>query len=325
MISQNGGNLTEGQATAPPTEPAAQRAIFASGILEGRQRDVALQFEMPGRLVSLEVKEGDSVRQGDRLACLDQANWLHELAKAEASLALAQAERERLVNGNRPEVREFAHAQLRLARARAVHASKRLDRGTHLRHGNALSQQDLDDLEGTAQATQAELEAAMARADEVEAPAREDELRMADAKIALEQARVQQARTALEKTELIAPSDGLILQVHTEPGEIVGPDSREPIITMVDVAELHVRAFVEELDALAIAPGQRAYVTADGMPGVKFWGSVAHCAPYMVPKRLLNHSPGERIDTKVREVLIALDPQDQLVIGLPVDVFVPLE
>jgi HlyD family secretion protein len=304
--------------------PSAKRAIFANGVVEGRQREASLRFELSGRLESINVAEGDRVRKGDTLARLDPTAWSNELAKAEASLALVQAERERLVNGPRKETRAFARAQFHAAQARMGHATKRLDRGVQLQQSKALSQQDLNDLQTNAEAAQAELEAASARADEVEAPAREDELRMVEAKIALEEARVKQARDTLQKTELKAPSDGVVLSVRGEPGELM-PDLEKPTITMVDTSEMRVRAFVEEMDALAVAPGQRAYVVADALPHEQFGGSVLSCTPCMLPKKVVSNMPGERLDVKVREVIILLDKQDKLVIGLPVDAFLSID
>jgi multidrug resistance efflux pump len=303
--------------------PPANRAIVANGVVEGRQREASLRFELSGRLASIDVAEGDEVRKGDILARLDPTTWKHELAKAEANLELVRAERERLVNGARIEARAFARAQFHAAEARHGHAAKRLERGVQLQQTRAMSQQELDDLQAIANTAQADLDAASARAEEVEAAAREDELRMIDAKIALEEAHVEQARDTLNKTELRAPSDGVVLAVRGEPGELM-PDVERPTITMVDTTEMRVRAFVEEMDALAVCPGQRAYVVADALPNERFPGTVLFCTPCMSPKKIMNNTPGERMDVKVREVVILLDSQDKLVVGLPVDAYLNL-
>jgi HlyD family secretion protein len=310
------------KATLEPGGPT-KRTIVANGIVEGRQRESQLQFELDGRLASIEVAEGDRVHKGDTLARLDATTWHHELAKAEASLALARAERERLVNGTRKETRAFTRAQYHAAQARLDHATKRLDRALQLQQSRSLAQQELDDLQSTADAARADVEAAAARADEMEAPAREDELHIADAKIALELAQVNRARDTLLKTELKAPCDGIVLRVWAEPGET--PEPNRPTITMVDTSELRVRAFVEELDALSVAPGQRAYARADALPNEQLYGTVVSCGPSMLPKTVVQNTPGERIDVKVREVIIRLDEPGKLVIGMPVDAFLNVD
>jgi multidrug resistance efflux pump len=330
LIAITFGALVSGFSAAPTRENQAdgsvglppgptQRTIFANGVVEGRGREALLRFEIAGRLVSVEVNDGDRVRQGDTLARLDNTTLACELAKAQATLALAQAEREHLINGARKETRAFAHAQVHAAQARMAQADKRLERGVQLQQHKAIAQQDLDDFTATAQANQAEVEAASARAGELEAPAREDELRMLDAKIALEEARVKQAHAMLDKTKLKAPFDGMVLRVRGEVGELVS-DGDVPTITLANTSEMRVRAYVEEMDALAVTEGQRGDVTVDGLPGVRFAATVVSCTPYMAPKRLLMNMPGERVDVKVREIVLQLDDQNKLVIGLPVDV-----
>ena len=93
---------------------------------------------------------------------------------------------------------------------------------------------------------------------------------------------------------------------------------------MADTGELRVRAFVEELDAVRVQEGMTVKVTADAWPNKSFPGRVISCSPHMVPKRHLSNEPGERIDVKVREVVVQLDQsdaRDRLVVGLPVDVY----
>ena len=305
--------------------PLENHVVFANGVVEGRQRDVPLRFELTGRLASVEVSEGDLVSRGDTLARLDCEVWEHELAKAESALAHARAEKQRVIDGERKETRQLAHAQSRAAQARADVARTHYERATRLQKKSVVTQQEWDDRRADYKAALAQLAAARARAAEVEAAPREHELRAADAQIALEQTRVEHARSMLQRTLLTAPSDGLILRVRCEPGEIVGPDSTEPLIVMADVSQLHVRAYAEEMDAPAIRKGQRAYALTDGTPDIQHWGTVISCSPYMVPKTQFSNHANERVDVKVREVVIRLNKsgdEDQLVVGLPVDVFI---
>ena len=95
--------------------PSVPREVFAAGIVEGAQRSTELQFELSGKIVEIPVSEGQIVRQGDICARLDDAQWRHRLAEAEAALQVARAELERLVNGASPESREVVRADARVA------------------------------------------------------------------------------------------------------------------------------------------------------------------------------------------------------------------
>jgi HlyD family secretion protein len=110
--------------------------------------------------------------------------------------------------------------------------------------------------------------------------------------------------------------------VNVEAGEMTGPDAAQPLVVLADTSVVRVRAFVEELDAPRVQTGMTAQVTADGVPDKVFSGRVASVSPRMVPKSIYAERPGELYDTKVREVLIELEPNDQLIIGLRVDVTV---
>lgn len=299
---------------------ASHRTIFAAGIVEGASREVPLNFEVTGRLVSLDVAEGDSVSQGQILARQDSVLLLQQLAAAEAQLEFARAERDRLVNGAREETRQLARTEAELAAVRVDQADADYQRAAAVYKQHAISDQQFDDARFRLRIARVQWELARARLAEIEAAARPDELKMAEAKIQTGLAEVQQTRTMLDKAVLRAPCDGVVLDIDTEPGELVGPERPGPIITLVDDRRIRVRAWVEELDVLSLRIGQAASVTADGMPDTTFTGPITWIAPSMQPKRHRHYKPGERLDINVREILIQLDDPGPLVIGLPVDV-----
>lgn len=296
--------------------------IFASGIIEGAQRDVPLRFEIAGRLAKVNVNEGQQVKQGEVLAVLGTETLKKQLEFAQAKLALAKSERTRLSNGERPETIEVAKNALVKIRVQLETAKQGYQRGLELQKKNAITAEAFEERRSAYQAALAEQQLENSRIKEIEAPAREDDLIIADAKIAQAEAELGVAQTELKKAELVAPTDGMILRVGREPGQMVGPQDLQPLLVMVDASQMRTRAYVEELDALAVKPGQHAYVTADGDPETKFHGKVVSCSPLMVPKKYMSNEPGERIDVKVREVVIVLDEQNTLVVGLPVDVFI---
>jgi multidrug resistance efflux pump len=122
----------------------------------------------------------------------------------------------------------------------------------------------------------------------------------------------------LAKTRLLAPSDGRVLQVYAEPGELAGPAAAQPVLLLADASSRRVRAFVEELDAARVGVGQPAVVTADGLPGKEFPGKVALVAPRMGRRDLQSDAPGEYKDLYFREVVIDLDAGTELPLNLRV-------
>ena len=200
------------------------------------------------------------VKADDVLLAIDDQQYRHEEALAAAKLRLAEAEFDRIVNGARSQQRTEAAALLRAKQAeleRAELAWKRID---GLREAKAVSQQEADNQRTLVSSLAAEVEAALARRDLAEAPARDDEMAMARARIEAAKAQWELAKVQLDRTRLRAPIAGQILAVDTRVGELAGPDSPKPVVTMADTTTLRVRAFVEELDA---PPRHRGHDGAD--------------------------------------------------------------
>lgn len=151
---------------------------------------------------------------------------------------------------------------------------------------------------------------------------RKEDLTIADAKVALAEGTVRRERLMLDKTLLRAPTDGIVLRVQAEPGEMVGPEDNRDLFTLVNRSSTRVRACVEELDAMNVAVGQKTVVIADGRPDKEYAGVVHSCSPFVSPKVQRHLKPGEMVDVRVREVLIELAEGSDLLIGLPVEVFI---
>jgi ABC exporter DevB family membrane fusion protein len=318
------GTLLDARSTAlaPATgEPVARDRIFASGIVEGATENIELRPQLAGRLVEVLVRPGDQVEKDAPLVRLDDREYRQQVELAAAQLELAQSQLARLQNGHHEEERRQAAAEVRAKIARLKQAKRAWDRIEQLRRESAVAQQQADDYQYEYETMVAQVEAAQARQAFVEAPPRADELRQARAKVKSAEAELELARITLDRCTLKSPCRARILDVDVEPGELVGPECKETPIILADTNQLRIRAFVEELDAPRVQVGQPATVTADGLSGQTFTGQVTHLSPRMTFKPLTTDAPGERLDTKTREVWITLNqPSPEMVVGLRVDV-----
>ena len=77
---------------------------------------------------------------------------------------------------------------------------------------------------------------------------------------------------------------------------------------MGDVASLRVRVDVDETDVSRVAEGQRVYCVAAAYPDQKFWGRVIRVARQLGHKNVQTDEPKEKVDTKIIETLVQLDP-----------------
>ncbi|HVC95014.1 MAG TPA: HlyD family efflux transporter periplasmic adaptor subunit [Pirellulales bacterium] len=307
------------------TGPSESSQVHAPGRVEGATEEIDLRAQLFGQVDEVLVREGQTVEAGAPLMRLDGARQEYECAAAEADLAAAKADLERLTNGARDEERREAAAEVAALSAQLDGVRQRHGRMATLRKSGATTDQALDDLDTEINRLTAQLDAARARHELLEAPARDDELRRARAKVAAADARLKLARHECDKTTLRAPRSVEILRVNLHAGELSDPDSSEPALIVADTSKLYVRAYVDEFDVPHVRTGMNARVTADGLTG-DVRGRVVRLAPRMTQKPLRTDDPLERFDTKVREVWIELEGAgtESLVVGLPVDVVLDL-
>jgi multidrug resistance efflux pump len=303
----------------PPRAEAAS-SIYATGRIEGATPEIELRPQLAGRVVRVPVAEGQRVARGEALVELDDAEYRQQVELAAADVELAEAELERLLNGAHPQERSEAAALYRAKLAEYERADETCRRLQELYDQRVISQEEARNQQARTDALKAEVEAAKAHLDRIEAGARPEDVRMARARVQAAKAGLELARVHMERMRLTAPASGQILQVHVEAGELAGPTSSEPALVMADTSRLRVRAFVEELDAPRVEVGMAATVTADGLRGRRFAGRVVRLSPLMGAKEIWSDRPGERYDTKTREVWIELEQAASLVLGLRVDV-----
>jgi multidrug resistance efflux pump len=302
----------------PSTTPVyTPDQIAANGVVEGAWPEVALRPEIPGAITAIYFRENQDVTKGTVLIELNNATHKQQVAVAEADVRIAKAELERLHNGERLEKRK-AVAEQKKARAAASRQAKADWERSQKSPANTVSQEKRDLEYFRMLRAEAELAQATAEHALVEAPARSDDVAIAEGRVAAAEARLQLAQAELAKTLLRAPSNGRILRVYAEPGEMAGPTSLQPILLLADLSKRRVRAFVEELDAPRVQVGQRAVVTVDGLADREFRGTVAVILPRMGKRTLHTDAPEEYRDLYFREVLIDMESSDELLLNLRV-------
>jgi multidrug resistance efflux pump len=309
---------------APPSRlvsgPEPLPRIYAAGRVEGMTREVEIHATVSERVVSRRVKEGDFVIAGQCLIELDGATLLAEERLAIAGLQLAQSKRERLENGARQSEIDEARSMYDARVAEHDGAKQTLARVHRLRGGGAASAQMIEDAEVLVLSSQSMMRAAAARLRTLQSPPRQDDVAAAEAEIAVAAARLEFARSMLAKATIVAPTSGRVLQINVETGEL--PRGDLPVVVMCDTSQLKIRADVDELDALQVTQGQAAVITSDGIADTTIIGRVAQLRPRLTNKKMHTDRPGERIDSRVREVWIDLVDPPEMVVGLPVDVWI---
>ncbi len=309
-------------APAPPASAAAA-LIAGPGRVEPISEEIDVSPELSGKLAAVLVDDGDVVSEGQVMARLVRDDYEARLLSAEARLSMAEAERLRLTNGARPEERREAGAVAAQADASLEHARIEIERRRRLFESGVIARDDLDRAERDWRVAQARKNETAERLATVDSVARADELARADAAVAMARASVAEARALVNKTVVRSPISGVVLRRHKQSGESVSLDGpASAVVTVADTRTLRVRVDVDERDVAALKVGQAAWATAGAYGDTRFPGRVVRIGGMLGRKNLRTDEPAEKMDTKVLETLVELDPGTTLPVGLRVDVFI---
>jgi len=124
--SQQARESEQGTRSAIVERSSMLVAVQASGSVEPQAR-VGLVFEVPGRVAQVRVDVGDTVREGDVLAQLDDRQLALQVQQARAAVKLAETQLAQLQAGPHAEDVAAAEANLRAAQAQVNGASANRD------------------------------------------------------------------------------------------------------------------------------------------------------------------------------------------------------
>jgi len=233
----------------PVTDAGAASAgsiLDASGYIVAR-RQATVASKITGKMVELDIEEGDRVQEGQVIARLDDSNVRAALNAAHAQLDFAKA--------------GLAETQVNLA-----NAHRDFDRQTSLVKGHFVSQAALDNSKTSMDAFTAQL--ATQRSN-----------------IEVAQRNVEVADRNLADTIVRAPFTGIVTVKAAQPGEIVSPLSagggftRTGIGTIVDMDSLEIQVDVNENFINRVEPAQKVSAKLNAYPDWQIPGHVIAVIP----------------------------------------------
>jgi HlyD family secretion protein len=225
------------------------------------------------------VKEGDSVKRGQLLLELDDAEARAQAARAQTLLKAAQADLSASERGGTQEEVLSLDAQM----VKAV-----TDRDTAQRNLDALKKLQA---QGAASAGEVQEAAnALARADAQLTFLRQKqtkrysnpELARVEAQRTEARATYDAAQDVLSESNVRAPFDGIVYSLPAKQGGFV--NAGELLLQVADLRRVQLRAFVDEPDVGRLTPGDAIEVTWDAIPG-RIWHATVTAIPSTVKLR----------------------------------------
>lgn len=315
--------------------------IQANGRVEGD--GITVSSKAAGRIVAVEVREGQVVVSGQVLVKLDDdqlrlrvdqasaacAMLESQIASAKLGVGLMKRELPLAIDASRAGVGR-AEAGVAAAEAAEKMARRDADRAADLVAKGFTSSQASERTQLALQAALSEVTAARAadlqsRKQLAQAELGSERVRVKEADLATLQGQLIQARAALSEAQsllaersLRAPASGVVTARMREPGEVVAAGA--PVLELLDLDHLYLKVYVPEAQIGKLRLGLPAKVHTDAFPDQPYDATVRHIASRaeFTPKEV--QTPDERVKL-VYAVKLQLNanPDHRLAPGLPAD------
>lgn len=232
--------------------------VSASGKIQP-EVEVKITPDVPGEIIELHVKEGDSVRAGQLLLKIRPDNYVSFVDRARATVDQAKANTEQ------------AKASVSQSEAQLLRTKVEFERQKKLFDQKVVSEADYQLAETNYKVAQQQLEAAKAN---VSAGAYA---------IKSAEAGLKDAAENLRKTAVYAPMNGIVSKLAVELGERVVGTSQMAGTEMLRIANLNnmeVRVNVNENDIVRVSMGDTVIIDVDSynITNKKFKGIVTEIA-----------------------------------------------
>jgi HlyD family secretion protein len=209
-----------------------------------------------GLVAEIPVVKGARVRRGQVLLRLDDSEYRAQVNLAARSLGAAKAASEQSCLGADQTGRDRVRAEA-------------------LAKDNLLSPQGLEEARTKDEAAQAACRAGREQVKQAEAA-------------------LEVARATLEKTTMVAPFDGVVLDVSAQVGEWITPSppgiQLPTVIDLISPDSLYISAPIDESDVARVRGGLPARITMDAFRGRSFPGTVTYVSSFVEARQEQNRT-----------------------------------
>lgn len=271
-------------------------------------------------VVALPVAPGSEVKKGTLLVKLDDTLQQAQVSKAEAEVAQAEANLEKLRSGARVEEVAAARAKVEGAKAVLVENEANYQRSLKLIKHKVISQATLEKALASRDSSRASLQSAQEQLLELTSGTREEDLRAAEAHLEAVTATLASERKKMADLSIRATRDGILDNLPWNLGERVTAGS--PLAIVLAGKAPFARIYVPEPYRVKIKVGDTLVVHVDGLEK-PLTGNLRWIAtePAFTPYYALNQEERSRL-MYLAEVQLQ-DSEAYLPNGVPAQVELP--
>ncbi len=277
-------------ATAAAAAGAAVPAVVLSaGGYVKAARTVQVVPRVSGRIVTMSVEEGDVVAAGDVIATIDSRDLEQDVVEAKAAMDMASANLARQKAGSRPQEISAARARYEAAVAQVDLAARELARSQSLASTGAIAKQTIERAETDHRVRASAAESARQLLALVEAGPPVEDIRAAEAALAVARAKWTRATQRLSDARVTAPIAGRVVRKLREEGDFVSAEAPfiegaetlavgSPLVTLADPGPQQATVDINETDIAKVSLGQHVQIVPAAYPSLALAGRVTRLA-----------------------------------------------
>lgn len=258
-----GNNPTRQVKIARVEETPFGETVTANGTLAAFDQSTA-SAKVAGRLSAISVDLGSVVRRGQMIAQIEANDYKLRVQQAEAALGQARARLGLSPEGADDKVSAEQTGTVRQAKAQLDEARLNRERAVRLVEQGVVAKADFDAADASFKVAQSRYQDAI------------EEIRNRQALLAQRRSELSLARQQLTDTAVYAPMDGIVQQKRASVGEYLAAGA--PVVDIVRMNPLRLRAEVPERDASTVRFGQNVRVTVEGDAKV-YVGQIKRLSP----------------------------------------------
>lgn len=285
--SQSAGNKTAARQvkTSRVVEMPVGQTVTVNGTLAAYDQ-TTVSVKVPGRLQMISVDLGTVVKRGQMIAQIEPEDYKLRVEQAQAALAQARARLGLSLEGHDGKFDPEQTATVRQARAVLNQAKFDRDRALKLVEQGVIPRAEFDSVDAAYKVAQGRYQDAL------------EEIRNRQGMLAQRESELSLAKQQLIATSVYAPLDGIVQEKRTSVGEYLAAGT--PVVNIVKMDPLRLRAEVPERNAHSIRSGQSVRVTVEGDDNV-YAGQIKRLSPVLSEQnRILIVEADVRNDGKLR-------------------------
>lgn len=256
--------------------------------------ETTISAEANGRILWLTLKEGETLEAGDTVGLIDTTD-LHLKRNQLKAQRSAISGKSTTIN---------AQSAIYNEQKRNLQIEK--TRTENLLKANAATPRQLDDLNGNLRVLDRQIEASRSQLSGLT-----DEIKVIDAQI-------DQLNESIQRSYLINPVKGTVLNRYAERGEITG--FGKPLYKIADLSKMDLRVYISGDELSAIKTGDTATVLIDTPDGLrKLHGSITWISPSAEFTPKIIQTREERVNL-VYAVKLSVPNDGSLKIAMPAEV-----